>query len=381
MIYYSNLNGKLYNGHVLDILKSIPDESVYTCITSPPYWGLRDYNTDPVIWDGKPSCDHEWKEIKGTKNIGRDDEYCGGKQYSMSATERKHPRNSNFCTKCNAWKGQLGLEPTPELYVKHITDIFREVRRVLKPDGTLWLNIADSYSTTPPGNKENNKSLSQSICEKTNDKRRHTGIPKSIKAKNLIGIPWMTAFSLRDDGWYLRSDIIWHKPNPMPESVKDRPTKSHEYIFLMAKSKMYYYDYEAIKEPAKDWGQRDRTLMRNGTTDPLLKHHGLEDCDFAEKGKNKRSVWTVNTKPFSEAHFAVFPPELIRPCILAGCPKRESVLDPFFGSGTVGYVAEEEDRCWIGIELNKEYCNIAKERLREFEGKITANFFFELDNI
>lgn len=270
------------NADAMNAMASIDSESVQTCITSPPYWGLRDYGVE----------------------------------------------------------GQLGLEKTPDEFVERLVNIFKEVKRVLKKDGTLWLNLGDSYCGG--GNNRGNKSA---ISNKQASNRGaigqvakygiHNFKSPTIKPKDLVGIPWRVAFALQADGWYLRQDIIWHKPNPMPESVRDRCTKSHEYIFLLSKSKKYYFDNEAIKEPA-----------------------------FSPDGqRNKRSVWTVTTKPFKGAHFATFPPDLIEPCVLAGSKINDIILDPFFGAGTVGLVAKKHDRNFIGIEINQDYMAIAKERI------------------
>lgn len=289
------------NGDCRKVLRLIDDNDMDSCVTSPPYFGLRDYGVD----------------------------------------------------------GQIGLEQTPEEYVSQMVDVFREVRRVLKKEGTLWLNIGDSYAGSgkgPAGNlgkTHNEREVKQSSAL----------VPEGMKPKDLIGIPWMVAFALRADGWYLRQDIIWAKPNPMPESVKDRCTKSHEYIFLLSKSANYYFDNEAIKEPARNWGTRDRSEMRGGTTDPKLKHHGLAGKEWEENPtKNKRDVWSVTTKAYKGAHFATFPKELIRPCILAGCPKGGTVLDPFGGSGTTGEVAKEEGRDAFLIELNPKYIPLIEAR-------------------
>lgn len=273
---------RVLEGDCVDQMQTLEAESVQTCITSPPYFGLRDYG-------------HE---------------------------------------------GQIGLEDTPEEYVDRLVEVFREVRRVLREDGTLWLNIGDSYA----GGSGNYGS--------------------GVKAKDLMGFPWQIAFALRADGWYLRSDIIWHKPNPMPESVTDRPTRAHEHIFLLTKSPRYYYDAEAIKEPARNWGTRDRSQMRDGTTDPKLKHHGLAGREWEENPmKNKRSVWTVPTKAYKGAHFATFPTDLIDPCVMAGSQESDFVLDPFAGSGTTGVVALRHNRNFIGCELNPEYAQMARDRI------------------
>ena len=299
----------ILEGDCIQSLKSLPEGIVNTCVTSPPYYGLRDYGEE----------------------------------------------------------GQVGLEQTPEEYVQKLVEVFREVKRVLRDDGTLWLNLGDSYSGSGKGPAGN--------LGKTHNEREMTHthvsgkVPNGLKPKDLIGIPWMVAIALRNDGWYLRQDIIWHKPNPMPESVTDRCTKSHEYIFLLSKSKTYYYDAESIKEPVKqDWGTRDRTngKYHNAGTG-LNPHTGLQKS--YEKA-NKRSVWSVTTKPFHGAHFATFPPDLIEPCVIAGSPEGGIVLDPFFGSGTTGLVAMKNNRKYLGCELNSEYISIANERLKPVETEI-----------
>mgnify|MGYP003123765870 CR=1 FL=1 len=303
-------NRTLY-GDCRETLKELPDQSINTCITSPPYWGLRDYQE----------------------------------------------------------KEQLGLEDTPDKFVENLVAVFREVKRVLRDDGTVWLNLGDTYSS-----HKDCKSTAQTLAKGMQSEQAHviekgksvTRDTKKLKAaglknKDLVGIPWRVAFALQADGWYLRQDIIWSKPNPMPESVKDRCTKSHEYIFLLSKNAKYYYDNEAIKIPVKnDWGTRDRTNGKyHNEGSGLAPHSGLEK---SYEIANKRSVWTVTTKPFKGAHFAVFPPDLIEPCVLAGCPKGGVVLDPFMGSGTTGMVAQELGRRWIGCELNPEYINLQKNR-------------------
>jgi DNA modification methylase len=263
---------------------------------------------------------------------------------------------------------QLGLEETPEEYVENMVKVFREVKRVLKDDGTLWLNLGDSYNSQTGSGFNTNQNEGQNHRITDLQKMQGSLVKKiGLKPKNLVGIPWRVAFALQADGWYLRQDIIWHKPNPMPESVTDRCTKSHEYIFLLTKSAQYFYDADAIREPAQDWGTRDRSQFRDGTQDELLKHRGLKDANFANIGRNKRSVWTINTKPYKEAHFAVFPPKLPELCIKAGSSEGDVILDPFFGSGTTGWVAQRLGRKWIGIELNPEYIKIAEKRFNQRE--------------
>jgi len=301
---------KVLNGNCLEVLDQLPEKSVDTCITSPPYYGLRDYGT--AEWEGgDDKCEHTISHYSDNLKPEVDRPFRG---------------NRSACIKCGAIRkdSQIGLEETTEEYVDKMVEVFRKVRRVLKDDGTVWLNLGDSYNTTQAGNKTwgdgvgANKHYEKGSIPKKRNKA--TG----LKPKDLIGIPWMVAFALRADGWYLRQDIIWHKPNPMPESVTDRCTKAHEYIFLLTKQKKYYYDHEAIKQPVKeDWGTRDRTDGKyHNEGSGLSPHTGLED---SYETANKRSVWTVTTKPFKGAHFAVFPPDLIKPCVLAGCPEKVCV--------------------------------------------------------
>ena len=299
-------------GDCKETLKQFPRGSAQMCVTSPPYYGLRDY---------------------------------GGEA------------------------NQIGQEETPEEFIQSLVEVFREVRDVLKDDGVLWLNIGDSYYNYRPGTgglpKQTVSRTNQDLPEQCN---RRANKLDGLKEKDLIGIPWMLAFALRADGWYLRQDIIWHKPNPMPESVKDRCTKSHEYIFLLSKNKKYYYNNEAIKEPAKDWGTRDRTngKYHNAGTG-LQPHSGLTK---SYPTKNKRSVWSVTNKPYKGAHFAVFPPELIEPCIKAGSEKGDIILDPFMGSGTTGMVAKQLGRDYIGCELNEEYGKLIQKRVTDYKVSI-----------
>lgn len=291
-------------------MQTLDSESVHTCVTSPPYFGLRDYGH----------------------------------------------------------AGQVGLEDTPDAYVARLVEVFREVRRVLRDDGTLWLNLGDSYARA--GGWSNNNGLDGvSRAEGTRAASNMTGgggnsqkLASGLKSKDLIGIPWRVAFALQADGWYLRQDIIWHKPNPMPESVRDRCTKAHEYVFLLSKSQKYYFDAEAIKEPAdpkNHWKSAGIRRTAPGSTD----HGGPAAGERAYETRNRRSVWTVTTKPFKGAHFATFPPDLIEPCILAGAPTGGVVLDPFGGSGTTAGVALKNGRNAILCELNPDYDAIIDERV------------------
>ena len=265
---------------------------------------------------------------------------------------------------------QIGQEETPEEYISNLVEVFREVRNVLTDDGTLWVNIGDSYYNYRPGkgqalNKQTVASNDQDLPQKC---ARRGNKLDGLKEKDLIGIPWMLAFALRADGWYLRQDIIWHKPNPMPESVRDRCTKAHEYMFLLSKNKKYYYDNEAIKEPAKDWGTRDRTKGKyHNQGSGLQPHSGLTK---SYPKKNKRSVWSISPRPYKGAHFAVFPPELIEPCILAGSKPGDIILDPFMGSGTTAMVAKKLSRYYLGCELHREYDGLQTDRISSIPAQL-----------
>lgn len=305
-------------GDCRELLAAMPDQSVHCCVTSPPYFGLRDYGV----------------------------------------------------------AGQIGLEPTPDAYVAEMVAVFREVRRVLRDDGTLWLNLGDSYANTPVGsfNGGGFKDKSAQTGGRDLSGVETSGLMNKFKAsglkqKDLIGIPWRVAFALQADGWYLRSEIIWHKPNPMPESVTDRPTKSHEQIFLLSKSPRYFYDADAIAEPSAG-----RELFGNirskGHCEQRQDNNRRDMTPTTER--NRRSVWTVATQPFSEAHFATFPPALIEPCILAGCPKGGTVLDPFGGAGTTGLVADRLGRNAILLELNPEYAAMARRRIESDAGMFAS---------
>jgi len=267
-------------------------------------------------------------------------------------------------------ENQIGQEQSPEEFIDNLVKVFSKVRDVLTDDGTLWLNIGDSYYNYRPGKGQalNKQSVSNTKQDLPDECPRRGNKLEGLKEKDLIGIPWMLAFALRADGWYLRQDIIWHKPNPMPESVKDRCTKSHEYIFLLSKSKKYYYNNEAIKEPAKDWGTRDRTKGKyHNAGTGLSPHSGLEK---SYPKKNKRSVWSVTNKPYKGAHFACYPPDLIEPCILAGSEKGDIILDPFMGSGTTAMVAKKNSRSYIGCELHEDYASLQTDRISTIPHKL-----------
>ena len=315
---------KLFLGNCLEVLPTLPPSSVQCCITSPPYWGLRDYGT--ATWEGgDQNCDHVSDESK-TKKFGND-------AFNENRPSREETKTAGYyfdkeCEKCGATRidAQFGLEQSPKEYVDNLVKVFREVRRVLRDDGTLWLNLGDSYNGSGKGaNGDGSAGKAGDINSGSKGTQQGTFTKSDViglKPKDLVGIPWRVAFALQADGWYLRQDIIWHKPNPMPESVTDRCTKSHEYIFLMAKSVKYYFDNDAIKENSTSFVAGTETSIRFGGN----KYGDLEEQlhrtksgnEYTDSGKrNKRSVWTVSTRPFKEAHFATFPPELIEPCVLA----------------------------------------------------------------
>lgn len=318
-------------GNVLDVLPTLEAGRFQTCVTSPPYWGLRDYG---------------------------------------------HP-------------DQFGLEPTPSAFVERMVGVFREVRRVLRDDGTLWLNIGDSYAGSGRGGNPGGKTGLEGSTEGQDGARRakaimqaHHGLaiegrraasagaigrrwveaPEGLKRKDLCGIPWRLALALQDDGWWLRADIIWHKPSPMPESVTDRPTKAHEYVFLLAKNEDYFYDADAIAEPSRWRGQNRSSRAPEASSVPGAPPHKGLRLDDVKPTSNARSVWTIASKPYDGAHFATMPPELAQRCILAGSRMGDEVLDPFLGSGTTGEVAEANGRRWFGVELQPDYAPLIDER-------------------
>jgi DNA modification methylase len=346
----------ILQGDVIECLKDIEDNTIQCVVTSPPYWGLRDYGTATWI-GGDKDCNHfRDNHVSNSCTTGHNNsQKSGGVADSIY---------KSVCKKCGAKREdeQLGLEETPEEYVENMVKVFREVRKVLKDDGTLWLNLGDSYSSGGRSTTTN-----QTLRGNNNYGVTRPKPSENIKPKDLIGIPWRVAFALQQDGWYLRQDIIWHKPNPMPESVTDRCTKSHEYIFLLTKSANYYYDAESIKEKTLTYDNtnRDRDTTRLNNTPGRTRMEGLKTNNYEKR--NKRSVWKINTKPYKEAHFAVFPEKLPELCIKAGSKKGDIVLDPFFGSGTTGYVAQRLYRKWLGIELNPEYIKIANKRFVQQE--------------
>lgn len=337
----------VYLGSALESLQSMPAASVQTCVTSPPYWGLRDYGVD----------------------------------------------------------GQIGLESTPEEYVARIVDVFREVKRVLRDDGTLWVNLGDSYAGSGPSGasyqstttiarkgktRDGNFAISKTLSERGLTYADKKPIPPpGLKPKDLVGIPWRVAFALQSDGWYLRSDIIWAKPNPMPESVTDRPTKSHEYIFLLSKSERYYYDAEAVKEPCESGpsdinkmleqrfriGGKHKVLMDPYSKASASTNIGQRRSVGDPSGRNRRTVWTIATTPYKGAHFATYPRALVEPCILTGSREGDTVLDPFGGSGTTAAVALSLGRRAVLCELNADYADLIRERIESEEAFYQPRLF------
>lgn len=315
--YFQDDMATIYQGDCREVLREMPAESINCCVTSPPYFGLRDYGVD----------------------------------------------------------GQIGLEQTPEEYVAQMVSVFREVWRVLREDGTVWLNLGDSYAGGAGGRGDRDREIPRADGSTGKPSQKHNGkrIPIPLgnyKPKDLMGIPWRVAFALQADGWYLRQDIIWAKPNPMPESVTDRCTKSHEYIFLLSKSARYYFDADAVAEPSS--GLTGGRFGSGGREVGRLRQDAGRERPPDTGTRNRRSVWTVATSPYSGAHFATFPPKLIEPCILAGCPEGGTVLDPFAGSGTTIQVANSLRRAGVGIELNPHYLTFIEERRRNNQVRMFA---------
>lgn len=375
------------------------DKSVQCVVTSPPYWGLRSYGTIPLIWDGDSNCRHEWGEFTRTPWANK---VSGpnGRVKNLEAS-KKVKYTGPFCLHCGAWRGDLGLEPDYRIYTSHMVQIFREVWRVLKDEGVLFLNLGDSYATCAgkvsqcPGGgfqgerfkRHFGKSTPGSVPAMTGLTQPNRMPQPGLKPKDLVGIPWRIAFALQADGWYLRSDIIWDKPNPMPSSVSDRPTLCHEYIFLLSKKSRYYYDADSIREPyaylkdAKNlkwvagWADKGShaaidhakpkshkgSKFTSGKTAQFK--HNLGDGERHDNplGRNKRTVWHIPTSPFNGAHFATFPREIPETFIKAGSRKGDVILDPFCGSATTVIVAQDLGRIGIGLDLT--YQDLAAERI------------------
>jgi len=424
----------ILQGDALTKLKELPDESINCIMTSPPYWALRDYGTDvETIWEGDAdfkNCEHEWENgfPAGDKRITKRSEsragwerpsreefskrsiknvcpvckeefegkpgqkFCSKKCLNTLSNEERTnmQQKSNFCQKCGAWKGQLGLEPTFDSYIKHLCDIFDEVKRVLRKDGTCWVNLGDTYSGNKEGKTDNK--VSSYLKDNSNGiKKKVVGVPE----KSLSMIPMRFAIEMVNRGWILRNNIIWQKPNCMPSSVKDRFTVDFEYVFFFVKSKKYWFEtqYVPVKQNSIDrlnravsnknkWKDGPDGQTKHTMNQPRLNKHKRYNKSLAphefefgdnmvspfnpEKGRNKRTVWSICPRPFKEAHFAVYPEKLCETPIKAGCPEGGIVIDPFFGAGTTGLVALKQNKKFIGIELNPEYVEIAKKRLKPY---------------
>jgi len=449
----------------------LPDQSVQCVVTSPPYWSLRNYQLPSTEWPTvtytpmaglpavtvpgcDPECKHEWGE-EASVTVGRNDEgpediarrfeqYGTGRDKALTANNPREASQGQWCQRCGGWRGCLGLEPTPEMFVAHIVAVFREVWRVLRDDGTCWVNFGDSYATTAPSTVVDPGKMTGKHTNKGAYRRPPTA--PGVKPKDLCGIPWRVAFALQADGWYLRNDIIWHKPNPMPESVRDRCTKAHEYLFLMAKSARYHYDADAVREAGEGYGRSERFrgsgYENNNSFNNSAKHKttGGGKSSYDGSGRNRRDVWSIATRPYSGAHFATFPPDLVLPCVQAGTPQEGAcpvcgapwervvermpttgridheltqiaqldtgiwggrcgdphsqtigwrptcdhnadpvpaiVLDPFCGSGTVGAVCRETGRRFVGLDLNPTY--LAELALPRAENKTAEHVLEEL---
>lgn len=391
---------EIRQGNAIEVLRRMPDDSVDCCVTSPPYWGARRYPGAPQIFRGQPGCRHQWGEelVRGGPGGGggATSAVKGRTAFESGVRKMRGRSEGAFCQICGAWRGELGAEPRPDLFVEHLVEIFREVRRVVK--STCWINMGDCWCSNPHG-------YGASFDPKhPNGRRRAEGFAANrtnnpaemgLKSKDLVGVPWMLAFALRADGWYLRQEIIWQKPACMPETVKDRPTRSHEQIFLLAKSKKYYYDSKAIQEPASKDTHARYARAHSGYAPPgQVPHSGpaagprpkagvhpksaapgsgiRQNESFSHAVKyivefrNKRSVWTVANEPTSLDHFAAYPTKLVEPCILAGSPEGGTVIDPFCGLGTTGLSCLRNNRNFIGIELSEKYVGLAMERARQY---------------
>jgi len=372
-------------------MHDFPNDSIDLVVTSPPYWGLRDYGEETVqVWGGDHECEHEW--IGETSSFNK--QGGEGKQSTNLGTLRDKDQKSDFCVKCEAWRGSLGLEPHPQMFIDHLVEICREIRRVLKPLGTFWLNLGDTYCGSW-GNYGARKGKQRLQNVEKFDRRGVTPqdlrVPQSytekagwLQPKQLLGIPWRVAIALQNDSWILRNDIIWYKPNHMPSSVKDRLTNAYEHVFLFVKQRHYYFDLNTIRKPhspltlnrlnqnldsqykeSKSNEYYKNLPMTGGGSRkeiPKILQHMKENLN--PKGKNPGDVWRIPTKPFRGAHFAVFPPKLIEPIVKAGCPEGGIVLDPFAGSGTVGRVARKLRRSFVLIDIKPEYCKMAEQRVR-----------------
>ncbi len=335
MLYWEGHGVQVHQGDAREVLRTMEPESIQCVMTSPPYWGLRDYGLPPTIWGGVDGCEHKWGKLlpkAGKVQHGQGGSTLTGGHSSWGNRDGGH--QGQYCSLCGAWRGTLGLEPTPQLYVQHLTEIMREVWRVLRKDGTIFLNLGDSYAQAKGhGHWESQNGKGDEQGQKLTKLWAKRGAEDiGLKPKDLIGVPWRVAFALQEDGWYLRSDIIWAKNNPLPESVTDRPTRSHEYIFMLTKDRKYYYDAEVVKEPlsaktlpetsGKYTGQATKDYASVGAQNPSdTKRRIMASLDVT-RGRNRRTVWQIPTQPYKGAHFAVFPERLVTPCLMAGTSEK-----------------------------------------------------------
>jgi site-specific DNA-methyltransferase (cytosine-N4-specific) len=386
---------KIIQGHVLEALKQIPDNSIDCIITSPPYWGLRKYpDSADVIWDGDPNCEHEWETyIRKGQGGGTKSEKVRIK--GVECFQAFPPSQQAFCKKCGAWYGQLGLEPTLEMYIEHLLQITKELKRVLKPTGIMFWNHGSSYAG--PMGKHKGWSYVSNLGSKKDGTAINFEGKTNLPAKCETLQNFRLALRMIDEqGWILRNVIIWYKPNHLPESVKDRFTKSYEPVFMFVKSKKYFFNLDAVREPAKTLEKYSFNIRVGEAKKGYFEKFGVRDSEeeiekydnqgrliekydeswIAILGKNPGDVWVINTEPFPEPHFATFPTALVKRCIKAGCPEGGVVLDPFVGSGTTIKVAIEERRNVIGIEIVPEYVKMAERRCN-----LVGNPFIEYEKI
>jgi site-specific DNA-methyltransferase (cytosine-N4-specific) len=358
---------EVHQGASREVLDGMPDKSVDCVVTSPPYYALRDYGEDvESIWGGEDSCEHEWDTVTKESQGGHNTEDNPPDVRANEDTQNTRLRGSggiesNYCNKCGAWKGQLGLEPNPQQFVDNITEISSYIYDILKDTGSFYLNLGDTFAGSGSGQKSHKES--------TNSPIDTSGIDIEQKCKMLI--PHRVAISLIEDGWICRNDIVWKKTNPMPESVLDRRSTTFEYIFHFVKEKEYYYDLDSIRKPHKEISKK---RSKRGPTNINPERDGQHNLNVEnivhENGKNPGDLIETTTASYSNAHFATYPVDLIEPLIKSSCPEEGVVLDPFIGSGTTAIAAEKHNRDWIGIDLNKDYVDMSYDRIDEETTKI-----------
>jgi len=351
-------------------MSEFPSDSINLVVTSPPYWGLRDYGGDSQIWGGDPNCEHELGDMLPSRREK------SGEHGPNSTIGAKEPQNAvsssdsgNFCIKCGAWKGQLGLEPHPQMFVDHLVEIFREVKRVLKPSGSFWLNLGDSYYGSRGNNSDYPQTKNQRISSGVPRKSLATGFNSNwLQPKQKLMIPERTAIALQDDGWILRNSVIWYKPNHMPESVGDRLSKSYEFFFFFVKQQKYYFDLDSIRKPYTASTIERVNYSRYGENSKGMSgNYATKTTEYGEldtRGGNPGDMWSISTKGFPGSHFAVFPEKLIEPIIKSSSQRGDVVLDPFCGSGTTLKLSRKLMRSYIGIDTNPEYVEMSKKSIR-----------------